>query len=142
MLQRLLWSWNSVVNFIQKLPGCETISPLIPCFFVDSKKWETDQSTQAEYQKVLYFASTFQPVPTNEIISISTKYKSIENEFIDHCLDKVDICENEITYHYKDLERIKVVTHDNEILYSIPKVKRTYSETQRNDASLKSNWWN
>ncbi|KAK8836207.1 hypothetical protein M9Y10_039839 [Tritrichomonas musculus] len=121
---------NSVVNFIQKLPGCENINLLIPCFFVDSKNWETDQSTQAEYQKALNFASTLQPVPTNGLISISTKYKSIENEYTYHNLYEVNEGKNEIIFQYEDLERSKIVTYDGEVLYSMPKVKKTYSRTK------------
>lgn len=51
----------TVINFLKSFSGCENLNPLMPCFFVNSKKWKTDQSTQQEYKNVLEFVSNLKP---------------------------------------------------------------------------------
>lgn len=119
----------SIINFIHKLPGCENINPSIPCFFVDSKKWETDRSTQSEYGKIVKYASILQPIRTDKIKVIHIEQEPVENEILETVLVHIEQKKKEITYYYEDQERKRIIKYDGNVLFSLPKVIRTYSET-------------
>ena len=52
---------ENIINFIKSLPKCADIEIPLPYFFVNSIKWETDEMTQREIQKIFDFANKFAP---------------------------------------------------------------------------------
>lgn len=52
---------ENVIKFIKTFPKCGSIEIDLPCFFVNCKKWETDEVTQLEYRKIFDFANQFAP---------------------------------------------------------------------------------
>lgn len=46
---------QDIRNYIKNLTGCENLNPQIPCFFVDSVNWESDESTKKEYDRIFKY---------------------------------------------------------------------------------------
>lgn len=123
-----------VVDFIKKLPGCQNISPSMPCFFVDSKAWKEDKSTQDEYIKAFKFAVQFPPVPTNNFKIVNPDYMKEEEEMIPKVLVNYDVKafndKKVVTYYYEDKKRKKITGYNGEVVYKEPETIRSYSESE------------
>lgn len=52
---------DNIIEFIKTLPNCEKIDIKLPCFFVNCIKWESDNETRKEYNKIYEFAKQFSP---------------------------------------------------------------------------------
>ena len=80
---------EEVIKFIKTLPRCQNIDIELPCFFVNSKYWETDVKTQEEYDKIFKFAQGFSPVPHNFQIPALSRKDSYDPIMVHDYIDKV-----------------------------------------------------
>lgn len=124
----------NVIDFVMKLPNCQKINPLIPCFFVDSKKWETDKSTQLEYLKALQFVSQFSAFKTNNFKMINIHYECIEEVIEPNILVRLEKKETEnkiiLIYYYEDIKKTKFTGYNGDITYTEPITIKSYSMTE------------
>lgn len=123
---------QEVVNFVDKLPGCKDLNLQMPCFFVDSCRWQTDSATNDEYIRVFEFAHKNNPVPTQKLQFVRPEFKSEERIVKNKILIKSEIVgyginAKKINY-YQDQEIFKRIDWDNNESFTPPKVIREYKE--------------
>lgn len=130
---------EKVVKYIKSLPKCQNLNPQLPCYFVNSVKWKTDNETKDEYIRAFAFALKFQPIPTQHLKCSFLDYKEVSEEIRNKKLIKIDT-ENRgnttiRTFHYQDQKIKKMVLYNGETRYSEPEVIREYTEveTQNNE---------
>lgn len=125
---------QKVIDFIKSLPNCESLNPQMPCFFVDSVNWETDQDTIKEYTRMFEFAHKNNPVPTQNLQVVRPEYKSKEEEILEKQLVssyKEGEGENAVKYfNYEDQKRYKITEWNGNIHYSGLETIRSWTEEQ------------
>lgn len=128
---------EKVINYIKTLEGCENLDLQMPCYFVNSVKWKTDQDTKDEYILAFSFAQKFKPVPTQNMKCAQIDFKEVSEEVINKKLIKVET-QNKGNktiniYHYQDLKRKKMILYNGEVRYSDPEVIKSYTESEEID---------
>ncbi|KAK8843809.1 hypothetical protein M9Y10_024883 [Tritrichomonas musculus] len=122
-----------VIDFIKKNSNNHDLNPQMPCFFVDSVNWETDQSTKNEYIRIFEFAHKNQPVQTPNVKLTRPEYKLKEEEVLHNIL--VNTSYTGTGRHrtkiltYEDQKRFKITDWNNNITYTKPVAIKTWNET-------------
>ena len=121
-----------VKDFIKSLPGCELINPQIPCFFVDSKEWETEESTKFQYIRIFEFAHKNPPVSTQKLQIVRPDYKSKEEEILEKVFVGSEMVgedeDRKQISHYEDQRRYKITGWDGKVTYTDPETIDSYTE--------------
>lgn len=121
-----------VINFIKTLDGCQRINPQMPCFFVDSVNWKSDESTKMEYVRIFEFAHKFAAVSTSGFQPSRPEYKSKQEEKINRVLVYRNISgygkDRTLTLTYEDQKRFKYIGWDNSVKYSKPETTKRWNE--------------
>ena len=103
---------QKVVDFICKLPGCENIHPQMPCFFIDSKRYDADEDTRNEFIRIFEFAHRQRPVSTQKMVIASPDYKKKEKEILSNVLVRY-------SYDGEGEQKTKILYYENQIRYKI-----------------------
>lgn len=121
-----------VIDFIKTFPGCESLNLEMPCFFVDSPKYNSDQSTISEYDRMIKFAEKNEPLPTNNVQRVRAEYKSKEEITMNRVLVNTSYSGYGIsrvkTLTYQDQKKYKITDWNNNITYTNPVAIRTWNE--------------
>lgn len=117
-----------IIKFIKSLNNCENLEIDLPCFFVDSEEYETDENTQREYQKILDFAHNFEPVLTNNFREINPDYMMVEYEII----KKKKVGEDLNNIEGSDTRRIRKIYYEDQRVakYTNWKEEISYGESE------------
>ena len=117
-----------ITKFIKSLNNCENLEIDMPCFFVDSEEYETDENTQREYQKILDFAHNFEPVLTNNFREINPDYMMVEYEII----KKKKVGEDLNNIEGSDIRRIRKIYYEDQRVakYTNWKEEISYGEAE------------
>ena len=78
-----------IIELVKKFPECQDITIEMPCFFVDSIKWNTDEVTKMEFKKIYDFSNKFKPILNNFSTSILNYEDSFDPIKIQKCIDKI-----------------------------------------------------
>ena len=117
-----------IIKFIKSLNNCENLEIDMPAFFVDTVKYETDDNTQREYQKILDFAHNFEPVLTNNFREINPDYMMVEYEII----KKKKVGEDLNNIEGSDIRRIRKIYYEDQRVakYTNWKEEISYGEAE------------
>lgn len=131
-----------IIDFIQKLPGCEGIKPQMPCFFIDSKRYDVDEETRSEFMRIFEFAHRQNPVSTQNMAVTSPDYKSKKEEILKNVLVRVSYKgenENKIKIlYYEDQKRYKVTYRNGDVSYTKPETIRTWTKQIKTKVELET----
>jgi hypothetical protein len=106
--------------------GQITNPPLLPVFFVDSKKYNIDRETKDQYALLHAFICGLDPLPTQRVVVPNVSYLKIEKETRQNQLVNTRITGETRIQTYEDQEREKRTGFDGRtITYSEWKAIRT-----------------
>lgn len=124
---------QKVVDFIKTLQGCENLQPKMPCFFVNSPNYDSDDETKKEFQRIFEFAHGKHPVPTQNMKVTSPDYKEKKEELLNNVL--VDTKyegtgENKVKIlYYENQRRYKITGRNKIVSYSKPETIKAWTKT-------------
>jgi hypothetical protein len=102
-----------VLNLIKELQGQQVCNPpSLPVFFVDSKKFNTDQVTMAESSRFHKFVAGVNPLSTQNIVTPHVQYLRIDKERRNHFLVETRYEGNTRIQRYEDHESEKRTGYD------------------------------
>jgi hypothetical protein len=121
-----------LLNLVRECQGEQIRNPPpLPVFFVDSKKYDTDQETREQYALLHGFVCGLPALRTTKIVVPNVTYLKVEKQTRRHILAKVEIQGNTRIQTYEDQERDKRTGYDGHtITFSEWKAIRTWQNRQ------------
>jgi hypothetical protein len=123
-----------VLDLVAKCPGQENRQPPpLPVFFVDSRKFETDQETKNQYALLHGFVCGLPPLPTQKVVAAHPTYRKVEKETRTRIVD-VRISGNTRIQTHAYEEQDKLTGYDGKVTFSGWTAIRTWETQQTRSA--------